>query len=889
MYTRAKTELAELDDELEVMAGALDSVAGELQRAEATIGYMKGVIEDLERENDAEKESKRSSNTSTSVHNAASDIATLGHLQRDLGDILMEMRYLETRVEPEGTAELRGGMGGELEDEIHVCGDGEYKCWDHESEFTNEDGAGHEGREKRIQRVRNTIEELGQEVERRQAQSAMLRKRKSMEQEEGAALRSSSMRTAPGIYKDNIPSECSSHHNDPTMRGGSSCQPFDSWNFKADNIEAIYEDMMRVVSELCGQSPPSACIPAWTSIASTLYMRGKHLERELKEYKLINDNLVKDLMWTINKLGELEEALEKERAVKVSALVDLGFAKRKLQITEGKEVKKAATTLVAKQSTKGKEGAVSPVPTTKASEPSKHTSVHSSTKKAKRTAKTTKSDDPSTWKKAIDYFLYFPRKAEILFPGSPQPLFHFTGAHDLDQIRRTLDYRHDNGMATDPYEIRIREIMIAREDKGVPLPDELEEDFICIDIPIGPAQEPIEVAAWIANEEADDACLRVHEIHQKDHFSPSKGNAQVHVRKFGNEFNSLDHIIDMALDTRAPFDCSCAKSLPKNPFETYVPPCMVSVRGGGDNDDYDDYDDYDDDGPADDSDDEDDEVSYEDEANDPWDSYGEYTTFSRYFPSSRRQMNKSRSCVLKSRPGVVFEEAVGLRGGADDDGISERRVNSWLDPKTAPLHVELPEASTPSAKSIHVFSRLVKDGGRVRPMRVLTPSAGSQKSTSGGRKSIMQRLKRILAALVRYMKHLLTLTKQLSGKTRAVFMPKAGALVSTPPQQSHDQWQTASTPMFEQDMKMRQYSRPISVNYAEQHASQSSNTPHLTGFSSSWSTDSASSSLALPSPTPPRKDTPPLPARNPRRDSQLSARSVKAQSEPEPHEYEGET
>jgi hypothetical protein len=398
----------------------------------------------------------------------------------------------------EPLAELRGGMGGELEDDVHVYGSAEYKNWDEVDAI--EAGRCCCGTDTETQASReafdNFLDELGAQIDKLEREVEILERARKQEYEQ---FRRVSMKGLPSDYEtfceedmDNTASYTPSHNlNVSLMRGGSGThhgEPIqvlsDEYRGLTEDFDRIYDQLLQSTVEACGQTPPSKCTQAWMHVAQILLYRNRYLERQMEESRELDVSLVEDVQWHMNQLAELEETLETIKEERAAALTELGFSKRRLaRVAEALE--SSVPSPFARQSQPSQKETTPNRKLSRVGDDQQHRLTHDS-----------KADPVELpWDPKIDTlsyadlnasgipdtsFVFYPKSSTVSFPSC---VFQFSRHTTLPDIRTTMLYRRHNGLHNNPYGARILEIMIARENLGIDLPDSLNDERVVISVP----------------------------------------------------------------------------------------------------------------------------------------------------------------------------------------------------------------------------------------------------------------------------------------------------------------------------------------------------------------------------------------------------------------------
>ena len=388
------------------------------------------------------------------------------------------------------------------------------------------------------------------------------------------------------------------------IRGGSGYETDPSFQNEsaANDSSSMFEQLMQEAATLCVGPPASQPGNFWMTLANVLQARNCFLERELENFKELNQSLMQDLHWQMDVQVEMEEQLEAALAEKDAVAEDVEVLKTRLmhsiESTTSHTVRiddKKDAVLTDEMPVEspglgtmrgGNEDLSSPATSTKDTTPRVFLSDPSSTC-AIITAKS---------------FDFYPRQSTIVFAGASPHLYQFPHRSTLPEICRILEIDDgEESLANDPYIARVLEIMKIREEMGIELPENVSDERVTISICDVPSDchldRETKIATWEVHEEDVDVLgklltkLEIDLKTSKPSTSTSVRTAsseeeQDYYQDVGDLVNSLNDAVKDELRTSSPKFCTCQTypvSGSENPFdiEEVRQPCVVPVRGGG--------------------------------------------------------------------------------------------------------------------------------------------------------------------------------------------------------------------------------------------------------------------------------------------------------------------
>jgi hypothetical protein len=396
----------------------------------------------------------------------------------------------------------------------------------------------------------------------------------------------------------------------PHFRGGSGDEPDPSVHAPIQIPHQANADEVNNISEWLTQeaaTPYLDCASSrrghsWMTLASVLHTRNCFLERELDNFKEINQGLVEDLNWQMDAQLEMEERLKAAVAEKNAIADDFRVLRRHLRhlvedttchTIQGDD--KEEQTLIGEDRT----GSLDPGMLRGGDE-----DVASSATSSKNKASQAVPCSPSgicTIIKAKS-FDFYPGRSTIVFAGTSPHLYQFPYKSTLPEIRSILESRNgEEILSNDPYIARVLEIMKIREDMGIELPENISEERIAISIPDvsddSHLDRGIKISTWqVYDEDAKsleklitklvidpDAAESSTTISVNTTSSEGEGD---YYQDPGDLVNSLNDTFGNDHETRPQKFCMCQTHLVNdresssdiiNPRPSHV----VSVRGGG--------------------------------------------------------------------------------------------------------------------------------------------------------------------------------------------------------------------------------------------------------------------------------------------------------------------
>lgn len=264
--------------------------------------------------------------------------ARLDNMLQDIDEDISQLNDL--RTESESRASLRGGMGGQFEDEEHVYSYAPYHNWDEPSPYRCEDPECFIYQsDKKIDALKEKIAELQEEIryveveKRREIEKARARQFRHNERDEKDEKKGN--RQSAGSMFVNTDSEevgdkflhqceCGTVSNASTeaqggrysakspqmairtpetrrcasLRGGgasvsSATRDRDIYTFSS---AAHLDNLIKATLDTCAPE----CIHACNRLACVMQLRNKFLERQVEEISEMYDSLVQDLKWHVD-------------------------------------------------------------------------------------------------------------------------------------------------------------------------------------------------------------------------------------------------------------------------------------------------------------------------------------------------------------------------------------------------------------------------------------------------------------------------------------------------------------------------------------------------------------------------------------------------------------
>jgi hypothetical protein len=396
----------------------------------------------------------------------------------------------------------------------------------------------------------------------------------------------------------------------PHIRGGSGDEPDPSVHApiqiphqaNSDEVKSISEWLTQEAATPCSDCASSHCGHSWMTLASVLYTRNCFLERELDNFKEINQSLAEDLNWQMDAQVEMEERLEAAVAEKNAIAEDFRVLRTRLRhvieattshIVQGDD--KEEQTLIGEDRTGSPDSGMM-----QGGDADVASSATSSKDKALQAAPCSPPGICTTIKaKSFDFY---PKMSTIVFAGTSPYLYQFPYRSTLPEIRSILKSRDgEEVLSDDPYIARVLEIMKIREHMGIELPENISEQRVAISIPDvsddSHLDRGIKIATWqVYDEDAKsleklvtklvidpDAAESSTTI--SDNTTSSEGEGDYY-QDVGDLVNLLNNTVGNKHKTIPQKFCMCQTHL-VNDSESLSgiigprPSHVVSVRGGG--------------------------------------------------------------------------------------------------------------------------------------------------------------------------------------------------------------------------------------------------------------------------------------------------------------------
>ncbi|KAI4954326.1 hypothetical protein J4E91_002038 [Alternaria rosae] len=393
------------------------------------------------------------------------------------------------------------------------------------------------------------------------------------------------------------------------IRGGSGYETDPSFanETSANDPSSIYEPLIQEAATVDANSAPSLRGYSWIALANVLQTRNFFLERELKNFKEINNSLMQDLHWQMDVQAEMEERLEAALAEKNAIAEDLLVLKTRLMYP-------IETTTAHTVSTDDKEEVIqigkgpqeSPGPVT----------VRGGNEDLLPLAISTKDTTPQAFLSepsrtcatiTTNSFDFYPRKSTIVFAGASPHLYQFPYRSTLPEIRRILESEDgEEALSNDPYIARVLEIMKIREEMGIELLENISDERVTISICDVPSDWHLDretkIATWEVYDEDVDVLGELLTKLEID-LSASKSSTNTSVRAASSEeeqdyyqdvgdlVNFLRDAVKDELEPSSPKFCTCRVHLRSGSGSVssvieVEQPCALPVRGGGSDSDY---------------------------------------------------------------------------------------------------------------------------------------------------------------------------------------------------------------------------------------------------------------------------------------------------------------
>jgi hypothetical protein len=280
-----------------------------------------------------------------------------------------------------------------------------------------------------------------------------------------------------------------------------------------DEFNGICERLM--LEAAAAFSSPSAHPrgDAWMTLASVLQTRNCFLERELENFKEMNQSLIEDLHWQMDVQVEMEERLEAAVAEKSAITEDFQILKTRLgYLVETDASHDVRTDDQEKEDRNGEGRTRSPgLGTMRGGDEDSSSYTKSTTFMENNSSQPVLSGPSRTYATiTMRSFDFYPRRSTIVFAGAPRYIYQFPHKSTLPEIRSIIDSGDgEEVLSNDPYIARILEIMKIREDMGIQLPENLRDELVTIDIPNAPnsshLDRGIKIAAWqVAENDVKD-------------------------------------------------------------------------------------------------------------------------------------------------------------------------------------------------------------------------------------------------------------------------------------------------------------------------------------------------------------------------------------------------
>ncbi|KAF1921576.1 hypothetical protein BDU57DRAFT_592343 [Ampelomyces quisqualis] len=387
------------------------------------------------------------------------------------------------RADSHSDAGLRGGMGGQLEDEEYVYSYAPYRSWDESSAacscadaecLGNQSGEKMAALKERIQALEEQIGEV-EEAKNRGMEKARGRILGSSDDAEkkperqsagsvfvnvdgeigGEALRQcecetgaseTSKRRMGARQSPQIALDRQGKVRRASVRGGSG-----GAGAYALDTDDEYDRLIQDTVDACtpGSTPPcTEMLPT----SRALQLRNKYLERQLEEASEMYDSAVQDLSWNMDMLRVVEEEVEELREEKDAALREVEGLK-KILYREKERSEECQEAHVDQR-------------------PCDESSCHP----CKPSVAAPSGVHPTS-------FNFYPSRSVIIVPGAPAQILQFPPATTLHDIKDSLDYASWSGADIDDCGLAIKNIMNARSKIGIELPYPLSDEVVVIGMP----------------------------------------------------------------------------------------------------------------------------------------------------------------------------------------------------------------------------------------------------------------------------------------------------------------------------------------------------------------------------------------------------------------------